>query len=120
MFSERLKSLIEKKGIDQKKFGEYFNLSKQAISGYVTNKRTPNIELLKQFAVFFDCTIDYLLGKTDDPDYKIIDKEELPKELILAGIEGIEVFKDLTAKDLTDEDYKDILEAFAKIRERHK
>ncbi len=62
---ERLKLLIEEKGIDQKRFAELFNLSPTTVSGYVTNYRTPNDELKKKFADFFGVSIDYLLGHTD-------------------------------------------------------
>lgn len=64
-FGERLKSLIDERSIDQKKFAEIFNLSPSTVSGYVTNYRSPNDEIKKKFADFFSVSIDYLLGYTD-------------------------------------------------------
>ncbi|EMS70111.1 helix-turn-helix domain-containing protein [Ruminiclostridium cellobioparum] len=63
---ERLRSLIDEKGIDQKTFAELFNLSPTTVSGYVTNYRTPSDDLKKKFADYFCVSIDYLLGHTDN------------------------------------------------------
>ncbi len=63
---ERLRSLIEEKGIDQKRFAELFNLSPTTVSGYVTNYRTPSDDLKKKFADYFCVSVDYLLGHTDN------------------------------------------------------
>lgn len=41
------------------------NMTQQRISAYEKGKREPDIETLKQFAEYFNCSIDYLLGKTD-------------------------------------------------------
>ncbi len=37
-------------------------MTQQRISSYEKGKREPDIETLKQFANFFGCTIDFLLG----------------------------------------------------------
>lgn len=84
---------------------------------YELGKRQPDIGMLDKLADYFDCTADYLLGRTNSTETKVI--TELPKELIDAGIKGIEVFKNIKPSDLTLEDYKDILEAYAKINSRH-
>lgn len=49
------------------------NMTQQRISSYEKGKREPDIETLKQFAEYFDCSIDYLLNKTNIRNY---DKEE--------------------------------------------
>lgn len=41
------------------------NMTQQRISAYEKGKREPDIETLKQFAEYFNCSVDYLLGKTD-------------------------------------------------------
>lgn len=82
---ERLKILIEEKGIDQKKFAEIFSLSPTTVSGYVTNYRSPNDELKKKFADYFDVSLDYLLGRTNIRNYtkaQIIDVSDLPQEAV--------------------------------------
>lgn len=118
-FKERFLDLKKEKDLSLDELAKIFHTNKSSLSRIINGQLSLKKELLEEMAKYFNCTTDYLLGRTDDPDTKIIPREELPKELILAGIKGLEVFKSLNAKDLTDEDYKDILEAFAKINERH-
>ena len=74
-FGERLKNLIDKNGLDQQKFAEIFNLSKQAVTGYVKNRRTPNDELKKKIADYFGVTVDYLVGReTEEKTIAYTDK----------------------------------------------
>ncbi|MDX9872913.1 MAG: helix-turn-helix domain-containing protein [Clostridia bacterium] len=65
-FGRRLKTLRQEKGLTQAQFGACFNLAESTISLYETGKRTPHYDLLKRFALFFNITIDYLLGHTDE------------------------------------------------------
>ncbi len=100
---ERLKSLIEEKGIDQKRFAEIFSLSPTTVSGYVTNYRSPNDEIKKKFADFFGVSVDYLLGHTDIRDipekknetkaYHNLDVSGLPEEAIKQVEDYIEFVK---------------------------
>jgi len=66
-FAARLRSLREKKGVTQTELGRLFNLSKQAISSYERRESQPDVETLKRLADYFQCSTDYLLGRTDDP-----------------------------------------------------
>lgn len=66
-FAARLRSLREKKGITQAELGRLFNLSKQAISSYERRESQPDVETLRRLADYFQCSVDYLLGRTDDP-----------------------------------------------------
>jgi transcriptional regulator with XRE-family HTH domain len=42
-------------------------MNKSAISSYETGSRTPNLEAVKLLADVFDVSVDYLLGKTENP-----------------------------------------------------
>jgi transcriptional regulator with XRE-family HTH domain len=64
-FHERLKRERKRTGLTQTEFGKKFNLSKQAISTYESGARTPNADLLKAFANFFDVSVDFLLCETN-------------------------------------------------------
>lgn len=64
-FGERLKLLRLEKDLTQIELGKRFNLGKTAISLYENNERFPDKETLDKMADFFDCSIDYLLGRTD-------------------------------------------------------
>ena len=61
----RLEDLRKAKGLSQETLAKELNMTQQRISAYEKGKREPDIETLKQFASFFNCTIDFLLGKSD-------------------------------------------------------
>lgn len=65
-FANRLKDLRLKKRITQEKLAERFFITKSAISKYENGVNTPENKLLQDMADFFDVSVDYLLGRTDD------------------------------------------------------
>ena len=67
MFGERLREQRKKHGMTMKELGKKFGLAESTISGYENGAREPDFETLVKFADFFDCSIDYLLGRTDVP-----------------------------------------------------
>ncbi len=66
-FKERLKELREEKHISRDELAKAVKLSYWAIAKYETGERTPDPETLQRLADFFGCSVDYLLGRTDDP-----------------------------------------------------
>lgn len=67
-FGERFKKLRIEKGLKQQELADDFNktfehtVTKSSISQYEHNKKSPEIKALKKFALYFDVSIDYLLG----------------------------------------------------------
>lgn len=66
MFESRLKALRTQKGLNMKQTAQLLNIPYTTYVGYEKNEREPNSEVLIQLADFFDCTIDYLLGKSGE------------------------------------------------------
>lgn len=66
-FGDRLKNLREKKGLSQQELAKRFNLSQSTIAYYENDKKQPNQNTLQRLADFFEVSVDYLLGRTDDP-----------------------------------------------------
>lgn len=66
-FGDRLKSLRMMNNLSQTDFGKILNKSANNISQYETGKREPDLETLKIISDYFNVSLDYLLGKTDDP-----------------------------------------------------
>ena len=62
----RLKILREERGIIQKDLAEIFNLTRATIASYETGKSMPSIDVVLKYADYFDCSTDYILGRTDD------------------------------------------------------
>lgn len=78
MFAKRLKELRSKKGILQKDVAKYLGITTSAYGYYEQSKRAPDPETLEKLADFFKVSVDYLLGRTDDPSPPSKDE---PKDL---------------------------------------
>lgn len=65
---ERLKLLREEKGYTQEELSKKLNITRQSISNYEKNKRTPDYETIELIADFFNVDLDYLYGRTDVPN----------------------------------------------------
>ena len=59
----RLKQLRIKKNIKQQDLAKALNVTKQSVSNWENGKRLPNIEILIQLADFYNCSLDYLVGR---------------------------------------------------------
>lgn len=67
---ERLKELRTQKGYSVRKLAELSNVSKSAINMYEKGECHPKYEALVSIANALNVSIDYLLGKTDNPQKK--------------------------------------------------
>ena len=63
----RLKALRKAKSISQQKLATDLCTSQNTISRYETGEREPGIVELIQLADYFHVSIDYLVGRTDNP-----------------------------------------------------
>lgn len=59
---ENLKKLRMDRGLSQQALAEKFNLTQQSIYKYENGLAEPDIETLKNFAIFFGISVDYLIG----------------------------------------------------------
>ena len=63
----RLRELRKKKRLSQLKLAMDLNMNQNSISRYETGEREADYATLISFAEYFDVSIDYLLGRTDNP-----------------------------------------------------
>lgn len=63
----RLKELRKGRGISQLRLATDLNTTQNTISRYETGEREPGITELIKIADYFNVSVDYLLGRTDDP-----------------------------------------------------
>lgn len=63
---KRLAELRKEKGVSQIDLGEQLGLSHASISRYETGGLEPNITTLKKMATYFNVSIDYLVGFSDE------------------------------------------------------
>lgn len=68
ILGERIKNLRKKNNLTQGQLAEKMNLTQASISGYETGDRQPDNEILTRIADFFDVSIDYLLGRSSNPN----------------------------------------------------
>ncbi|SNT30403.1 Helix-turn-helix [Anaerovirgula multivorans] len=67
IFAERVKTLRIKKNIKQSELGKIVGLSDNAVSDIERGYRLTTMEKLNALADFFDVSVDYLMGRTDNP-----------------------------------------------------
>ena len=80
---ERLKEVINKKGISQKELAEKVGCTDAAISRYIKGNRVPRASVLTKIAVVLDTTSDYLMeGVPTD----VTDELRLAKKLIARNV----------------------------------
>ncbi len=64
-FDQRLKELRAEKDITQRELARALNIAGSTVAMYELGQRTPDADMLHRLASFFNCSIDYLLGRTD-------------------------------------------------------
>ena len=95
MFRLRLKELREKAGYSQYTFADVFHVSQSAIASWEAGTREPKFATMIRLADFFNVSVDYLLGRTDEmnPSHKISnsDNKELDQKFLklLSDIESL-------------------------------
>ena len=62
----RLKKLRKERNISQLKLAIDLNMNQNSISRYENNEREADYETLIKFADYFDVSLGYLLGRTDE------------------------------------------------------
>ncbi|HSH25569.1 MAG TPA: helix-turn-helix transcriptional regulator [Massilibacterium sp.] len=67
MLKDRLVKLRKEKKKTQKDIADVIGVSRPAYTAYEKGNRTPDYEILKILADYFDVTTDYLLGHSDQP-----------------------------------------------------
>lgn len=63
----KLAQLRKEKGLSQEELAKILHLNQSTIAYYETGKKRPSYEVLQELASFFNVSVDYLLGRTDDP-----------------------------------------------------
>lgn len=83
MFSDRLLKLRKEKELSQLELAKDLNVAKQTVSNWENANRCPDYEMLVKIADYFDVSLDYLLGRTDNRDYSVVKTNYKGKEIEL-------------------------------------
>lgn len=65
---QRIQDLRIDSDLSQKKIGEILHISQRSYSHCETGSRNIPIEMLIRLADYYDTTIDYLVGRTDNKE----------------------------------------------------
>lgn len=102
----RIRELREEMGKTQKELGKIIGVAEGTISQYESGSRKPSHDKMDKLATYFDCSIDYLMGRieirenlrdiyveiTEDAIENGISPEQL-KSIIKVYKEGMEEMK---------------------------
>lgn len=66
-FSDRLKELRHERGLNQIELAKKLGVSNGIISLWENNLREPGMYSLVQIALFFDVSLDFLVGLSNNP-----------------------------------------------------
>lgn len=114
LLAERLVKLRRKYNYTQQRLADFLGITRPAYTAYERGTRQPDYETLLKLADYYDVSIDYLLGRTDNPEPSNVDKLKKiglkkDEELHLFDIEG-----------LTDEDIEFIKNQIEFLRKKAK
>lgn len=66
IWNERIKELREEHNLTQSQIAESLNITQRAVSYYERNQREIPIEILVRYATFFDVSLEYICGLSDN------------------------------------------------------
>lgn len=69
-FAERLKEIRVARGLTQKQVYEAVGMSAIGYQRYEYGEREPAYQKLLALADYFDVSLDYLVGRSDDPTHR--------------------------------------------------
>lgn len=67
MLGERLRSLRKEQNLKREDIAEGIGVTPRAITFYETNDKRPTLDTAIKLADFFDVSLDYLVGRSDNP-----------------------------------------------------
>lgn len=77
VLGERLTELMEKYNMNKTELADLLGISRSMITLYGTGGRMPSYEILLKIADHFNVSIDWLTGRTDNPNLSL-EKDETP------------------------------------------
>jgi len=97
IFSERLKFLRGYGNLQQKDIARFLNISSVTYYRYENNKREPSMSILMALADYFDVSIDYLVGRSDNPNKS--PSEDV--DTFLARLRALRKSQNITQEDIS-------------------
>lgn len=98
-FAEITKNLRKERNLSQAELAEALQVSKACISMIEIGRNEPTAITLIKYADFFGCSIDYLLGRSDELGVISIKSQPFPTQLTAEEQRLLDVFRKLNTKN---------------------
>ena len=108
IFGDRLRFLREEKGLMGKELAKVMNVEPATITNWEKGNRSPKEDIIVKIADYFNCSTDFLLGRTNNRD-AVIYTSEYNSEPI-----EIEIHKDYPVK-LSKDDIINLINELANV-----
>lgn len=98
----KLKHLRTENSKLQREIAEYLGIDRTTYGKYETGASEPDFQTTLKIAEYFDVSVDYLLGRTEEkkPSAEVIDEELDKNVLVIRGRDGRYIRKVLTDKEI--------------------
>ena len=90
-----LKELRKSRNLTQFQLSQILKIGQATIAGYENGSREPHINSLIAYANFFECSVDYLLGREDDFGNVVVQTEK-PAPLPQDEQEMLQIYQSLS------------------------
>ena len=80
---KNLKLLRTKKGVSQQYLAGILGISQQSVNKYENHNVEPDIATLISMSEFFGVSVDYLIGRVDNPELSENSFSQTEKEIVL-------------------------------------
>ena len=104
-FGKNLKEIRQKNNLTQEELAKKINTSRSNIANYENDKNMPSVDILEKISQLFDCSIDYLLGKSNSSNFN---KDE----------QDFRFAYHKETEGLTDEEISDALRFYKEMKKR--
>ncbi len=94
-FQENLQELIAEKGLSLRKIGEDSEFTSGQLSEYL-HGAYPTVEKGIKLAEYFDCSLDYLFGLTENRNYSKYNKKPFDLNLFIARYQDLLKINNIT------------------------
>lgn len=100
-FGTILKKLRQDNNLTQDELAKKIDTSRSNIANYENDKNMPSIDILEKLSKLFNCTTDYLLGKSDVKNPQQIDLDDMDIAFA-SGIKGLNKENQEIAKNIIE------------------
>ena len=112
---ERIRELRKSSGLTQQELGAVLGVAKNTVSQYETGRNTPNDDIKIAMANYFNVSMDYLMGKTDQSGFDSKTPSVFASQITADGITAIHTYSALSpANKKRVEDYIQMLSEWEK------